>query len=68
MPSILIVDDEPNIRRVLAAMLKRDGYEVTTAADGEQALAVLARLSGSYGFSGVVITDMKMPVMDGIQL
>ena len=48
---ILIVDDENNIRRVLAAMLKREGYEVTTAADGEQALAVLQKIAGAAWWS-----------------
>ena len=41
MAHVLIVDDETNIRRVLAAMLKRDGYEATTAENGEQALAAI---------------------------
>ena len=34
---ILVVDDEPNLRRVLCAQLERDGYDVHTAEDGEQA-------------------------------
>jgi nitrogen regulation protein NR(I) len=60
---VLIVDDETNIRRVLAAMLKRDGYEVTTAADGEQALAALHRAQ-----IDVVVTDLVMPRMGGLDL
>ena len=60
MAHVLIVDDEINIRRVLAAMLKRDGYEVTAAADGEQALAVMARTPVQ-----VVVTDLVMPRLDG---
>jgi len=60
---VLIVDDEMNIRRVLAAMLKRDGYEVTTAADGEQALAVLQKTPVH-----VVVTDMVMPKVGGMEL
>ncbi|HET6922623.1 MAG TPA: sigma-54 dependent transcriptional regulator [Anaeromyxobacteraceae bacterium] len=63
MAHVLIVDDELNIRRVLAAMLKRDGYEVTAAADGEQALAVLARAPVQ-----VVVTDLVMPRLDGLSL
>ena len=38
---ILVVDDEANLRRVLSAQLSRDGYEVHTAEDGEEALAFL---------------------------
>jgi nitrogen regulation protein NR(I) len=60
---ILIVDDEPNIRRVLAAMLKREGYETTAAADGEQALAVLQRTPVD-----VVVTDLVMPRLGGLDL
>ncbi len=63
MAHVLIVDDEVNIRRVLAAMLKREGYEVTTAADGEQALAVLQKTPVH-----VVVTDLVMPRMGGMEL
>ena len=63
MAHVLIVDDEVNIRRVLAAMLKREGYEVTTAADGEQALGVLHRTPVH-----VVVTDLVMPRLGGMEL
>ncbi len=63
MAHVLIVDDEMNIRRVLAAMLKRDGYEVTTAGDGEQALAVLQKTPVH-----VVVTDLVMPKVGGMEL
>ena len=63
MAHVLIVDDELNIRRVLAAMLRRDGYEVTTAADGEQALAVLQKTPVH-----VVVTDLVMPGVGGMEL
>ncbi len=63
MAHVLIVDDELNIRRVLAAMLKREGYEVTTAADGEQALLVLHKTPVH-----VVVTDLIMPKLGGLEL
>ena len=63
MAHVLIVDDEVNIRRVLAAMLRREGYEVTTAGDGEQALAVLQKSPVH-----VVVTDLVMPRMGGMEL
>jgi DNA-binding NtrC family response regulator len=63
VPHVLIVDDELNIRRVLSAMLKREGYEVTAAADGEQALAVLQKTPVH-----VVVTDMVMPRLGGLEL
>ena len=63
MPHVLIVDDELNIRRVLAAMLAREGYEVTTAGNGEQALAVLQKTPVD-----AVVTDLVMPGMSGLKL
>ncbi|HTT71179.1 MAG TPA: response regulator, partial [Anaeromyxobacteraceae bacterium] len=63
MSHVLIVDDELNIRRVLSAMLAREGYEVTAAADGEQALAVLQKTPVH-----VVVTDLVMPRLGGLEL
>ena len=60
--TILIADDEINIRRVLEAILKRDGYEVVTAASGEEALSLMNREIQT------VITDLKMPGLDGMEL
>jgi DNA-binding NtrC family response regulator len=60
---ILIADDEANIRRVLAAQLAKDGYEVHTAEDGRAAMDVLAE-----HHVDVVITDLRMPRVDGMQL
>ncbi len=60
---ILVVDDEPNLRRVLRAQLERDGYDVHTAEDGEQALALLHE-----HHIDLVITDLRMPKLDGMEL
>ena len=60
---ILVVDDEPNLRRVLSALLARDDYDVHTAEDGEQALAVL-----NEHHIDMVVTDLRMPKMDGMEL
>ena len=60
---VLIVDDEPNLRKILSAQLSRDGYDVMTAEDGEQGLAMLRE-----HHIDVVITDLKMPKVDGMQL
>src|SRR6187455_785476 len=60
---ILVVDDEPNLRRVLSAQLERDGYDVHTAEDGEQALALLRD-----HHIDLVITDLRMPRVDGMEL
>ncbi len=59
---ILVVDDEPNLRKILGTILVRDGYEVIEAADGEQALGLIGR-----GVSAI-ITDLKMPKLDGMGL
>jgi nitrogen regulation protein NR(I) len=60
---VLIVDDEPNLRKVLGAHLQREGYETTLAPDGEEALALVEK-----GGIDVVVTDMVMPKLDGIAL
>src|ERR1700674_2440281 len=60
---VLIVDDEPNLRKILSAQLSRDGYDVLSAEDGEQGLALLRE-----HHIDLVITDLKMPKVDGMQL
>jgi nitrogen regulation protein NR(I) len=60
---VLIVDDEPNLRKILAAQLSRDGYDVMTAEDGEQGLAALRD-----HHIDLVVTDLKMPKVDGMEL
>lgn len=63
MEKILVVDDELNMQLVLKAMLRREGYEILTASDGIEALAVL---KGSQ--PAAVVTDLKMPRLDGMGL
>ena len=65
MPRILIVDDERNIRRVLQALLEADGYEVEAAADGDEARATLRRSDAGFD---AILTDLRMPGSDGLQL
>lgn len=60
---ILLVDDEPTQRLIMARLLKRAGYIVETAGNGREALAKLE--SGDYQ---LMITDWEMPEMDGIAL
>ena len=60
---ILIVDDEEGMRRLLGRILAKEGYDTTTAANGVDAL----RLVASERFD-LVVTDIKMPEMDGLQL
>jgi len=60
---VLIVDDEPNLRKILQAQLQRDGYDVMTAEDGAQGLSLLRE-----NHIDLVITDLKMPKIDGMTL
>jgi nitrogen fixation negative regulator NifL len=60
--TILLVDDEENIRTVAEATLTRFGYKVLTANDGTEALAIHSRQSEQIA---AVITDVAMPFMDG---
>ena len=61
--TILLVDDEADLREVLDISLSDTGYEVLTAENGAQALNILKENDIS-----VVITDIKMPGIDGIEL
>ena len=60
---ILVVDDEPKMRRVLEIMLQKMGHRVLGAGNGVEALA----LFGAHSID-LVITDLRMPEMDGIEL
>jgi DNA-binding response OmpR family regulator len=60
---ILIVDDEQNIRLTLNAMLNRAGYAVTTAANGEEALAQISQQPVE-----LMLVDLQMPGMNGMEL
>ena len=59
---ILVVDDDPGIRRALQILLSREGYQVTQARNGVEAL----RLWRDHG-SDLVITDLHMPEKNGIE-
>ena len=60
---ILVVDDEPKMRRVLEIMLQKLGHRVLSAGNGREALAVF-----QANTIDLVITDLRMPEMDGIEL
>src|SRR5215213_5049183 len=58
---ILVADDEQNLRRVLTALLRRDGHDVVQAASGLEAIDHLGQVD-------VVITDLRMPGADGMEV
>lgn len=60
---VLLVDDEPELRRTLRRALLRAGFDVVDAANGQAALLLL----GHYAFEAV-LSDVRMPGMDGVQL
>jgi two-component system KDP operon response regulator KdpE len=62
-PHILVVDDEPQITRVLRTALTAQGYEIRVANDGEMALEIMKDWTPS-----LIITDLSMPQLDGVQL
>ena len=62
-PCVLIVDDEPNILLSLQFLMKKTGYEVRTAKDGEEALAEILRAAPD-----LVLLDVMMPKIDGFSI
>lgn len=60
---ILVVDDEAHIVQVVALKLRNAGFEVETAADGDEALACARAMPPQ-----LVVTDLQMPMMSGIEL
>jgi|TARA_B110000503_G_scaffold53258_1_gene85682 two-component system chemotaxis response regulator CheY len=63
MTKILVVDDSASMRQMVVFTLKSDGYEVVEAVDGQQALDIAKNASFD-----LVLSDVNMPVMDGIEL
>ncbi|HEU4691983.1 MAG TPA: sigma-54 dependent transcriptional regulator, partial [Vicinamibacterales bacterium] len=62
-PRILIADDEPSMREMLRIVLRRDGYDVTVAANGKQALDILQRER-----IDLLLSDIRMPDLSGVEV
>ena len=60
---VLVVDDEPMVREVLAQYLVADGYEVVESADGEDAIAKITELSPR-----IVLLDLMLPKRNGLEV
>lgn len=65
MARILIAEDEPSVRALVARALIQDGNDVMATADGMETLDVLQREGGRFD---LLLTDIKMPAMDGLEL
>lgn len=65
MARILVAEDEDGLRGLVSRALAQDGHAVTTAADGAEALDRLGSAGEPYD---LLLTDIKMPIMDGIAL
>jgi CheY-like chemotaxis protein len=61
--TVLVVDDDPSTRALMMTWLEIEGYDVRTASNGSEALALLRREAPS-----LMIVDLDMPVMDGAEL
>lgn len=60
---LLVIDDEPNLLRAVAAVLRGEGFEVSTARSGREALVAVAKITPD-----LIVSDVRMPGMDGFEL
>jgi CheY-like chemotaxis protein len=65
MARVLIADDEESMRMLTARAIGMDGHTTVTAQDGAEALEILTRENGAFD---LLLSDIQMPVMDGIAL
>ena len=65
MKKVLIAEDESAIREIIAITLKRAGYDVTEACDGQQAIDIYNAMDGMFD---VVLLDIMMPNVDGLEV
>jgi CheY-like chemotaxis protein len=65
MARVLIADDEESMRMLVARAIGMDGHTTVTAQDGAEALEILAREDGAFD---LLLSDIQMPIMDGIAL
>ncbi len=63
MPRILVVDDEPDVVRLVEFRLQREGFDILTASDGRSALDLL-----EHEKPDLIVLDIMMPLMDGMEV
>ena len=60
---VMIVDDEPDVRKIVKFRLKNAGYDVVTASDGREALDLIKKQR-----PGLILLDLRMPIVDGYEV
>ena len=65
MASILLAEDDESVRAFVTRALESDGHNVDAAEDGGEAMEILSREKGAFD---LLLSDIKMPMMDGIAL
>ena len=61
--NVLVIDDEPDVRDLLVEYFRECGHEVSSAADGTEAVAEITRHPTKYG---IIISDLQLPGVDGL--
>ena len=64
---VLVVDDEPDVRKVVRMTLEKSGYDVVEAEDGEKAIEEIKKGENSI-LLNLIVTDIRMPNMNGIDV
>jgi two-component system cell cycle sensor histidine kinase/response regulator CckA len=64
-PKILVVDDEPSVLNLASLVIQKSGYPILTATNGQEGLDAFTR---SFDSISTVITDIRMPIMGGIEM
>jgi two-component system cell cycle sensor histidine kinase/response regulator CckA len=65
MPSSIVVDDEPAVRKYVSAILQSENFQTLEAEDGAQALQMIRELDGDVD---LIVSDIQMPNGDGLRL
>src|SRR5256885_5945283 len=66
LPTVLLVEDEPPVRELVAELLREEGYEVREARDGVEAIRTLDESLLPSGRACLILLDMMLPRVDGV--
>jgi CheY-like chemotaxis protein len=65
---VLLADDDPEMRELIATPLREDGYSVVEAGDGIELIRAIHRFEASLLPVGVIVTDIRMPGFSGLEM